>query len=202
MLFITDSAGVPSVAKLVQVAKGPAPLMSAVKNRGAGRCVDLPNSTLTIRTYIQSHTCNNAKPQTLTRLPSDKTLRVLGNCLDVPSRNFISGQRIWTYTCNGTSAQTWQFGTDGTIRPVARTTLCLSAVSTVENAAIGLAHVTAVLCRSGPGRSAGSPAVRSRTMLSRNQRRTRRPTERDATVLSRASTSATPCSGRRAHAPS
>lgn len=139
MLFITDSAGVPSVAKLVQVAKGPAPLMSAVKNRGAGRCVDVPASTLTIRTYIQSHTCNNTKAQALTRLPSDKTLRVLGNCLDVPSSKFNSGQRIWTYTCNGTAAQTWQFRTDGTIRPVARTTLCLAAASTVENAAISLA---------------------------------------------------------------
>jgi hypothetical protein len=139
MLFLTDSAGVPSVAKLVQVAKGPTPLMSAVKNSGAGRCVDVPASTLTIRTYIQSHTCNNTKAQALTRLPNDKTLRVLGNCLDVPSQNFISGQKIWTYTCNGTAAQTWQFGTDGTIRPVAKTTLCLAAASTVENAAISIA---------------------------------------------------------------
>ncbi len=35
MLFITDGSGVPSVAKMVQVAKGPTPLMSAVKNSAA-----------------------------------------------------------------------------------------------------------------------------------------------------------------------
>ncbi|MFO1204868.1 MAG: galactose oxidase-like domain-containing protein [Burkholderiales bacterium] len=136
MLFITDSAGVPSVAKMVQVAKGPTPLMSAVKNSGAVRCVDVPGATVTIGKYLQSHTCNGTKAQALTRLPNDNSLRVLGNCLDVPSSNFTSGQKIWTYRCGGTSAQRWQFGTDGTIRPIANSALCLAAASTVENAAI------------------------------------------------------------------
>jgi hypothetical protein len=139
MLIITDSAGVPSVAKMVQVAKGPNPLMSAVKNSGAVRCVDVPGSSLTIRTYVQSHRCNNTKAQALTRLPNDESLRVLGNCIDIPSSKFASGQKIWTYTCNGTGAQRWQFGADGTIRPVVKTTLCLAAASTAENAAISIA---------------------------------------------------------------
>lgn len=139
MLFITDAAGVPSVAKFVQVAKGPNPLMSPVKNRGAARCVDVPASSLTIRTYLQSHRCNNSKAQALTRLPNDNSLQVLGNCLDVPSSNFVSGQKIWAYRCNGTKAQTWQFGTDGTIRPFAAKTLCLAAASTAEDAAIVVA---------------------------------------------------------------
>ncbi|HVQ44602.1 MAG TPA: galactose oxidase-like domain-containing protein [Candidatus Saccharimonadia bacterium] len=139
LLFITDSAGVPSVAKILQVAGGPTPLMSPVKNTGAGRCVDIPASALAIRTYTQTYACNNTKAQALTRLPNDNTLRVLGNCIDIPGSNFVSGQKIWTYTCNGTSAQAWQFGADGTIRPIAKTTLCLATASTANNAAISVA---------------------------------------------------------------
>jgi hypothetical protein len=139
MLFIIDSAGVPSVAKIVQVGQGPNPLMSAVKNVSAGRCIDVPNASLAIKTYLQSHRCNNTAAQALTRLPNVHSLRVLGNCLDIQSSNFVSGQKVWTYTCNSTKAQTWQFGTDGTIRPVASTKLCLAAQSTAEDAAILIA---------------------------------------------------------------
>lgn len=136
MLFVIDAEGVPSVAKIVQVTAGPKPLMSRIRNTGSGRCVDVPGSSLAIRTYLQTYTCNSTKAQALSRLPGDQTVRVLGNCLDVPSSSFVTGKKIWTYTCNGTSAQTWQFGSDGTIRPVAKTTLCLAAASTAQNAAI------------------------------------------------------------------
>ena len=135
MLFVIDADGVPSIAKMVQVAKGPNPVMSPVKN-STGRCVDVPSSATAIRTYPQAYTCNNTKAQALTRLPDDNSLRILGNCLDVPSRNFVTGQRIWTYTCNNTIAQTWQFGSDGTIRPIGKTTLCLAAASSANNAMI------------------------------------------------------------------
>lgn len=139
MLFIIDAAGVPSVAKMVRVAKGPAPLLSAVKNAGATRCLDVPNSNLAITTYIQMYTCNSTNAQAFTRFTNDNTLRVLGNCIDVPHSNFVSGQRIWTYMCNNTSAQSWQFGADGTIRPIANTTLCLTAASAAQNADITIA---------------------------------------------------------------
>jgi hypothetical protein len=139
MLFITDGSGVPSVAKMVQVAKGPTPLMSAVKNSAAARCIDVPQSSLAIRTYVQAYTCNNSKAQALTRFPVGSTLRVLGNCLDVPSQHFVSGQRIWTYSCNGSKAQTWTFSTSGTVRPTAATALCLAASGTTNGAPIVLA---------------------------------------------------------------
>jgi hypothetical protein len=51
----------------------------------------------------------------------------------------VAGQKIWTYTCNKTVAQTWRFGTDGTVRPVGNTAMCLAAASTANNAAILLA---------------------------------------------------------------
>ena len=139
MLFITDSSGVPSVARMVQVAKGPTPLMSPVKNSAAARCVDVPRSNLASRTYLQVYTCNNTKAQALTRFPADASVRVLGNCLDVPSRHFVAGQRIWAYTCNGTIAQTWAFTTAGTIRPTAASSLCLAASGRTNAASIALA---------------------------------------------------------------
>jgi hypothetical protein len=138
MLFIVDDAGVPSIARIVQVAKGPNPLMSPARN-GTGRCIDVPSSATAIRTYLQAYNCNNTKAQALSRLPNDNSVRVLGNCIDVPAQKFVAGQRVWTYTCNNTAAQTWQFGPDGTIRPVANTALCLAAASSANNAAIQLA---------------------------------------------------------------
>jgi hypothetical protein len=138
MLVIVDAAGVPSIAKMVQVAKGPNPVMSPVKN-GTGRCIDVPLSATAIRTYLHAYDCNKSKAQALTRLPDDNSLRVLGNCLDVPSGNFVPGQKVWTYTCNSTVAQAWQFGSDGTIRPAGNTALCLAAESSANNAAILIA---------------------------------------------------------------
>jgi hypothetical protein len=138
MLFIVDAAGVPSIARMVQVAKGPNPVMSPVKNN-TGRCIDVPASATATRTYLQAFNCNNSKAQALTRLPNDNSVRVLGNCLDVPSRNFVTGQKIWTFGCNNSVAQTWRFGSDGTIRPLGNTALCLAAASADNRAAILIA---------------------------------------------------------------
>ncbi|WP_239143675.1 galactose oxidase-like domain-containing protein [Actinoplanes philippinensis] len=140
MLFVTDNAGVPSIARLVQVAKAPAPLMSPLRN-STGKCVDIPSSALTARTYLQTYTCNNTKAQALTRF-TDDTLRVFGMCADVPSSNFTNGQRIWQYGCNGTGAQRWQFRTDGTVRPVSNTALCLAATANTNAAQIKIVTCT------------------------------------------------------------
>lgn len=135
MLFIVDAAGVPSVARMVQVAAGPKPLMSPVRN-STGRCVDVPASSIAIRTYLQAYTCNTTKAQSLVRLPDDKSLRVMGNCLDVPSSAFTSGRVIWTYTCNRSPAQAWNLNADGTIRPAAKPALCLGAATTANKAVV------------------------------------------------------------------
>ncbi|MEV0901644.1 galactose oxidase-like domain-containing protein [Actinoplanes sp. NPDC049802] len=140
MLFVVDADGVPSVARMVQVAKGPRPLMSPLRNN-TGRCLDVPGSAIAARTYVQAYTCNNSKAQALTTL-SDSTLRVLGSCLDVPSSNFVAGQRIWIYTCNNTNAQKWRLGSDGTVRPLGNTNLCLAAASSANNAQISIASCT------------------------------------------------------------
>lgn len=139
MLFITDASGVPSVAKIVQVAMAPTPLMSAVRNTGANKCIDIPGATNKSKTYLQSYNCNGSKAQALTRFTNDNTLRVLGACLDVPSGKYNSGQRIWIYKCNGSAPQKWEFRTDGTIRPVSKATLCLTATSTKNKATVTIA---------------------------------------------------------------
>jgi hypothetical protein len=138
MLFVVNAAGVPSVAKVVQVGSNPKPVMSPVKN-STGRCIDVPSSTITRGTYLQAFNCNNSKAQAYTRMPDDNSLRVFGLCLDVPSQNFANGQKVWTYSCNSSTAQAWKFGTDGTVRPVAKTTLCLAAASADNKAAVQLA---------------------------------------------------------------
>ncbi|MCO8269017.1 DUF1929 domain-containing protein [Actinoplanes sp. TRM 88003] len=138
MLFVVDADGVPSIAKMVQVAKGPNPVMSQVKNN-TGRCLDVPTSSLLPKTYLQTFTCNSSKAQALSRLPDDKTLRVLGNCVDVPWSRFNPAQKVWVYSCSRSAAQTWQFGADGTIRPTSNTKVCLAAASAAERAAVALA---------------------------------------------------------------
>jgi hypothetical protein len=125
MLFIIDADGVPSVAKMVQVSKGPNPLMSQVKQSSTPRCIDVPNSNIASGTYLQAYPCNNTKAQSLIRLPNDNSLRIMGNCVDVPNSNFRAGQRIWAYTCNNTTAQKWRFDADGSIRSFGDTGLCL-----------------------------------------------------------------------------
>jgi galactose oxidase-like protein/ricin-type beta-trefoil lectin protein len=128
MLFIVDAAGVPSVARMVRVAKAPGPVLSPVRN-STGRCLDVPGATTAIRTYLQAYTCNNSGAQALSRQPDDRTVRVLGNCLDVPAGQFVAGRAIWAYRCNGSVAQQWRFDADGTIRPVGRPGLCLGVLS-------------------------------------------------------------------------
>ena len=138
MLIITDTNGVPSVAKIMQVAKSPNPLMSPVKNKKAARCLDVPGSSLKSKTYLQSYACNGGRAQAVTRLINDGSIRILGNCLDVPSVRYKSGQKIWMYTCNGSKAQKWEFRADKTIRPSGKTSLCLAAATTKSKATIQL----------------------------------------------------------------
>ena len=142
MLFIIDSAGVPSVAKIVQVGKNPTPLMSPVRNTGAAKCIDVPGASLANKKYIQSYNCNGSTAQAATRFVNDGTIRIIGNCLDVPSGKYNSGQKIWMYRCNGTQPQKWEFRADGTIRPIGKNTLCLTAASTANKAAITISTCT------------------------------------------------------------
>jgi hypothetical protein len=142
MLVVVDDAGVPSVARNVQVNKGWMPVMSPMKN-STGRCLDLPNGNLAPRTYVATWDCNGNKAQAITRLLYDSSIRIQGNCLDIPNQNFVAGQRIWMWGCNTSVAQDWEYRIDGTIRPIRNTALCLAASSSAQSAQISLATCTA-----------------------------------------------------------
>jgi hypothetical protein len=142
MLVVTDAAGVPSVARNIQVNKGWMPVMSPMKN-STGRCLDLPASNLAPRTYVQTYNCNGSRAQAVTRLLYDSSVRILGNCLDIPNQSFVNGQRIWMWGCNTSVAQDWEYRVDGTIRPIRNTALCLTAASSANSAQVRLATCAA-----------------------------------------------------------
>ncbi|GAA4580119.1 chitinase [Planotetraspora phitsanulokensis] len=43
-----------------------------------------------------------------------------GKCVDVAAANSANGTQVQLYTCNGTAAQSWNVGTDGTIRALGK----------------------------------------------------------------------------------
>ena len=139
MLFVTDTAGVPSMAKIVQVAMMSSPVNKEIRNAGANRCIDIPGASLKIKTALNTYNCNNSKAQAVTHIPTDNSLRILGLCIDVAGAKFTSGQKVQTYNCNGTNAQQWELRSDGTIRPKAKTTLCLATASAKNKAAMAVA---------------------------------------------------------------
>ena len=136
MLFIVDDAGVPSVAKMVQVGFGPRPLMSTLKN-STGRCLDVPGAATASGTYLITYNCIPSAAQAWSRVST--SIRALGNCLDVPESRFVSGQRIWAYTCNTSGAQRWQGFADGTVKPMLNTTMCLTTASSANAAQVTIA---------------------------------------------------------------
>ncbi|MCW2642780.1 MAG: chitinase [Dactylosporangium sp.] len=58
-----------------------------------------------------------------------------GKCVDVSSANSANGTQVQLWTCNGTNAQTWNVGTDGTIRALGKC-LDVSSGSTADGAKV------------------------------------------------------------------
>lgn len=127
MLFVVDSAGVPSVAKIVKVAAGSTPQATPIQASGSGLCVDDPSASTTKGTRPQLYTCNSSTAQMFTPL-ADRTLRVVGLCLDITGNKRVVGTPVELWTCNAGTAQQWTRGTDQTIRSTASPTLCLGTV--------------------------------------------------------------------------
>lgn len=130
MLFVIDTNGVPSVAKMIQIASGPTPLLSRVRSVSSGLCLDLKGSNLAAHTPIQAFGCNGSKAQALSRLPNDKSLRVLGKCFEVSKATIMSGAKLWSANCNGNTKQQWSFDSvSKTLRPATKLGLCVTSPS-------------------------------------------------------------------------
>ena len=128
MLFVTNAAGVPSVAKMVQLQRGvvaPPPSTGTPITGIGGRCVDVRGGAAVDRVDLWMNTCNGSTSQKWTDL-GDRSLRSLGKCMTIAGNSRKAGSRVDLNTCGVTSAQTWERrATDRTIRSSSTPTLCL-----------------------------------------------------------------------------
>lgn len=122
MLFVTDQAGVPSVAKFIRLAPAPG---SPIVGLGR-RCIDVRGNVSVNGTDLQMYTCTGGSNQQWLNSSTTKTLRSLDKCMDIAGNVRRPGTRVQLYTCNGSTAQTWERRSDGTIRSSATQSLCLT----------------------------------------------------------------------------
>ena len=145
MLFITDTAGVPSVAKIVKLERGavppPPPPPSGTPITGiGGRCIDVQGGAAVNHANLLMSTCDGRTSQNWLYSTGDKSLRSLGKCMEIAGNARKSGARVQIDACAGGSAQSWDRQvTDKTIRSA--TGLCLQpkAGSTAPQATLEIA---------------------------------------------------------------
>jgi Domain of unknown function (DUF1929)/Ricin-type beta-trefoil lectin domain len=134
MLFVTDSAGVPSVAKIIQLQRGtinpppPPPSTGSPITGIGGRCIDIQGGAAVNRADLWMNTCvTGAASQNWLYSTSDKSLRSLGKCMEIANNARKSGTRVQLNSCSsGAAVQTWERrDTDKTIRSAANSSLCL-----------------------------------------------------------------------------
>ncbi|MEO3810194.1 ricin-type beta-trefoil lectin domain protein [Sphaerisporangium sp. B11E5] len=107
-----------------------------LRNEGAGRCVDSPNSATANGTQLQVYDCHTNANQRFTHT-SGRQLQLLGKCLDVPTGGG-SGTRIQLYDCHTGTNQQWVFNSNGTVTSVANN-LCLSVTGTGNTSGVTVA---------------------------------------------------------------
>jgi len=105
---------------------------------GAGKCLDVPNSSATPGTQLQIHGCSGQPNQTWTRTSSNQLTVALGGttlCMDAYGNQTSPGTKVVTWSCNGQSNQQWTVNADGTITG-AQSGLCLdvTGASTADGA--------------------------------------------------------------------
>ena len=127
MLFITDAAGVPSVAAIIKLERGavtpPPPAGAPIVGIG-GRCIDIRGGTATNHADLLMNTCDGRASQNWLSSTSDSSLRSLGKCMEVAGSLRKAGSRVQLDACTGASAQSWERrAADRTIRTT--TGLCL-----------------------------------------------------------------------------
>jgi hypothetical protein len=105
---------------------------------GAGKCLDVPNSSTTAGTQVQIWDCGGQANQTWTRTSAGQLTVFSGGsrlCLDAANEGTSNGTKVETWTCNGQSNQQWTFNSDGTVTG-AQSGLCLdvTGASTADGA--------------------------------------------------------------------
>lgn len=93
---------------------------------GAGKCLDVPNSTTTAGTQVVIWSCNGAN-QTWTHTASNQFTVYSGSsqrCLDAYNNQTTPGTKVEIWSCNGQSNQQWTLNSNGTVTGV-QSGLCL-----------------------------------------------------------------------------
>jgi non-reducing end alpha-L-arabinofuranosidase len=109
---------------------------------GAGKCLDVPNSTTTLGTQLQTYSCNGQANQNWTRTSSNQLAVTVGGttlCLDANGNGTSAGTKVVTWSCNGQTNQQWNVNANGTVTG-AQSGLCLdvTGASTADGALVEL----------------------------------------------------------------
>jgi hypothetical protein len=109
---------------------------------GAGKCLEVPNSSTTAGTQLDIRDCNGAANQTFTHTSSQQLSVYTGSsqmCMDANSQGTTAGTKVIIWTCNGQTNQQWNINTNGTVTS-ALSGLCLdvTGASTANGALVEL----------------------------------------------------------------
>ncbi|UWE11280.1 ricin-type beta-trefoil lectin domain protein [Actinacidiphila bryophytorum] len=109
---------------------------------GAGKCLDVPNSSSTPGTQLDIYDCNGQANQSWTRTSSGQLTVVSGGaqlCLDAYNNQTTAGTKVETWSCNGGANQQWSVNSNGTVTST-QSGLCLdvTGASTSNGALVEL----------------------------------------------------------------
>ncbi len=100
---------------------GGAATTGALHAVGAGRCLDVPNSSTVAGTQAQIWDCHTAANQTWTRTAAGELTVYSGStqrCLDASGQGTGNGTPVIIWACNGQPNQQWRFNANGTVTGV------------------------------------------------------------------------------------
>src|ERR1035441_2963032 len=114
----------------------------AISAVGAGKCLDVPNSSTTPGTQVDISSCTGGAGQIWTYTSSHQLAVYSGSsqmCLDAYAGQTAPGTKVEIWTCNGGANQQWNVNSGGTITGV-QSSLCLdvTGASTASGAPLEL----------------------------------------------------------------
>jgi endo-1,4-beta-xylanase len=109
---------------------------------GAGKCLDVPNSSSTAGTQLDIWSCSGAANQLWTHTSSNQLTVYSGStqmCLDAYGKGTTAGTKVDIWPCNGGANQQWNVNSNGTLTGV-QSGLCLdvTGASTANGALVEL----------------------------------------------------------------
>jgi hypothetical protein len=144
---------------------GPAAAASTgqVSAVGAGKCLDVPGSSVTPGTQLDIWTCSGGANQAWAYTSAGQFTVYSGSsqlCLDAAGNRTTPGTKVETWTCNGQANQQWNVNANGTITGV-QSGLCLdvTGASTANGALVELWTCNGGSNQQWATSSGGSPVI-------------------------------------------